>query len=107
MAWFGVEEWRGSPRTSAFLSGVYRVEQWRASDLLKNDKKRLMIKQSRQTRVYLGFIRPNSGTKRSGPMAGLAGCTFHLIPERTYFWPRTDQAYLAVFGRCPQNNHRN
>ena len=30
----------------------------------KNYEKRLKIKQSRQTRVYMGFILPNSGTMR-------------------------------------------
>ena len=35
----------------------HRVELWRIADRLKNDKKQLKVKQSRQTRVYLGFIR--------------------------------------------------
>ena len=37
----------------------------------KTTKKRLKVKQSRQTRLYLGFIGPKTGTMRFGPMAGL------------------------------------
>ena len=67
-----------------------------ASDWLKNDKKQLKVNQSRQTRVYLGFIRPKTGTTRFGPMAGLVGCAFDLIAECTCFWPQTDQVYLFL-----------
>ena len=72
----------------------HTVELWRASDWLKNDKAQLKVKQSRQTRVYLGFIRPKTGTMRFGPMAGLVRCAFHLIVQCTCFWPQTDQVYL-------------
>ena len=77
----------GGPLVPRHSYGGHRVELWRASDWLKNDKKRLKIKQSRQTRVYLGYIRTKSGTMRSGLMAGLAGYTCDLISERTCFWP--------------------
>ena len=49
--------------------GGRRVEVWRASDWLQNDKKQLKVKQSRQTQVYLGFVRRKTGTMRFGPMA--------------------------------------
>ena len=77
--------------------GGHGMELWRATDWLKNDKKQLKVKQSRQTRVYLGFSRIKTGTLRFGPMAGLVGCGFDLIlvlhvfgPKRTRytcFWP--------------------
>ena len=53
--------------------GRHRVELWRASDLAKKQKQ-LKVKQSRQTRVHLGFISPKTGTMCFGPMAGLVGC---------------------------------
>ena len=37
--------------------GGHRVELWRASDWLQNDKKQLKVKQSRQSQMYLGFNR--------------------------------------------------
>ena len=98
LVWRGVgcAGWRGSLRTSAFSYGGHRVKLWRASHWLKNDKKQLKVKQSRQTRVYLGFIRPKTGTMRFGPMAGLVGCAFDLILECTRLWPQTDQVYLFL-----------
>ena len=54
------------------------------------------MKRSRQTRVYLGFIRPKTGTMRFGPMAGLVGCAFDLSLECTWFWPPTAQVYLFL-----------
>ena len=45
----------------------------------KTTKKQLKVKQSRQARVYLGFIRPKTGTMRFGPMAGLVEFVFYLI----------------------------
>ena len=80
LVWRGVGcgGWRGSPLASAFV-WVAWGELWKASDGLKNDKKQLKVKQSRQTRVYLGFIRPKTGNMRFRPMAGLVGCTFDLI----------------------------
>ena len=63
------------------------MELWKASDWLKNDKKQLKVMKRRQTRVYLGFTRPTTGTMRFGPMAGLVGCAFDLIVECTCFWP--------------------
>ena len=56
----------------------------------------MKVKQRRQTRVYLGFIRPKTGTMRFGPMAGLVGCAFDLILECTCFWPQTDHVYLFL-----------
>ena len=56
----------------------------------------MKMKQSRQPRVYLGYIRPKSGTIGSGPMAGLAGYTFDLIPERACFWPQTGQVHFFL-----------
>ena len=53
----------------------------------KTTKKQLKVKQSRQTRVYLGFIRPKTGTMRFGPMAGLVGCAFDLLLELPGFGP--------------------
>ena len=76
--------------------GGHTVDLWRASDWVKNDQKRLEITQSRQARVYLGYIRPKSSTMRSGPMAGLAGYNLDLISERTCFWPQTDQVHLFL-----------
>ena len=76
--------------------GGHRVELWRAFDWLKNDKKQLKVNQSRQTRVYLGFIRPKIGTMRFGPTAGFVGCAFDLIVECTCFWSQTDQVYLFL-----------
>ena len=81
----------------------HRVELWRISDGLKNDKKQTKVKQSIQTRVYLGLIRSKTGTNRFGtgtnrfgPMAGLVGYVFDLILEYTCFWPQTDQVYLFL-----------
>ena len=76
--------------------GGPRVELWRASDWLKNDKKRLKIQESRPTRVYLGFIRLKSGTMRFEPMAGLVRCSFDLIAERTCFWPQMDHVHMFL-----------
>ena len=59
-------------------------------------KKQLKVNQSIQARVYLGFVRPKTGTMRFGPMAGLVGCAFDLILECTCFWPQTDQVYLIL-----------
>ena len=85
MVW-GVEgEWGLPVRRHSY--GGNRVEPWRASDWLKNDEKQLKAKQSRQTRVYLGFIRPKTGTMRFGPMAGLVGCAFDLLLELPGFGP--------------------
>ena len=86
---------RGSPRTSAFVWG-HRAELWRASDWLKNDKKKLKVKQSGRTRVCLGYIRPKTGTLRFGPMAGLVGCFFLLDFRIACFWPQADQVYLFL-----------
>ena len=65
-------------------------------DWLENDKEQLKVKQSRQTRVYLGFIGPKTGTMRFGPIAGPVGCAFDLILDCTCFWPQTDQVYLFL-----------
>ena len=59
--------------------GGHRVELWKASDWLKNDKKQLKVKQSRQIQVYMGFNEAKTGTMSFGPMAGLVGCAFNLI----------------------------
>ena len=75
--------------------GGHGVQLLRASDWQKNSKKRLKIKQSRQTRAYVVFIRPNSGAMGSGPMAGIGGCIFDLISERTG-WPQRDQVHLFL-----------
>ena len=48
----------GGPPVPRYSYGGHRVDLWRASDWPKNDKKRLKIKQIRQPRVYLGYIRP-------------------------------------------------
>ena len=42
--------------------GGHRVELWRASDWLNNDKKQLKVKRSRQTQVYLEFEEAKIGT---------------------------------------------
>ena len=67
----GCEEW-----TSEFV--WMGGEGWNYGGPLVGQKRQnhLKVKQSRITRVYLGFIRPNSGTMRSGPVAGLVGCIF-------------------------------
>ena len=62
LLWRGVGcgEWSGLPvRRHSY--GGHRVELWRPSDWLKNDKKQLKVKKSRQNRVYLDFIRPKAG----------------------------------------------
>ena len=74
----------------------HKVELWRIYDGLKNDKKQLKVKRSRQTRVYLGFIRPKTDTNRFGPMSGLVGYVFYFILEYTCFWPQTDRVYLFL-----------
>ena len=48
----------------------------------------MKVKQSKQTRVYLGCIRPKPGTMRLGPMTGLVGCVFYLIFECTCLDPK-------------------
>ena len=70
--------------------GGHRVELWKASDWLKNDKKQLKVKQSRQSRVHLGLIRPKQvpGSMRFGPMAGLAERAFDLIHNSPVFFPK-------------------
>ena len=74
----GVEGGGGLPvRRHSY--GGHRVELWRASDWLKNEKKQLKVKQSRQTQVCLGFNGAKTGTMSFGPMAGLVGCVFNLI----------------------------
>ena len=72
---WGVEGGRGLP-FRRHSHGGHRPELCRASDWLENDKKLLEVKQSRQTRVYLGYIRPKTGTLRFGPMAGLSWGAF-------------------------------
>ena len=62
----------------------------------KTTKKKLKVKQSRQTRLYPGFIRPKTGTMRFGPMTGLVGCAFGLIVGCTCFWSQTDQVHLFL-----------
>ena len=74
----GCGGWRGSPLASAFV-WVAWGELWKASDGLKNDKKQLKVKQSRQIQVYMGFNEAKTGTMSFGPMAGLVGCAFNLI----------------------------
>ena len=90
MAWCGV--WSVEGVSSAFVWGAQggTIE---GLSLAKNDKKQLKIKQSRQSRVYLGFIKKKTGTMRFGPMAGLVGCGFDLILECTCFRPQTDQVH--------------
>ena len=74
----GMEDGGGLPvRRHSY--GGHRVELWRASDRLKNDKKQLKVKQSRQTQVYLEFKEAKTGTMSFGPMAGLVGRVFNLI----------------------------
>ena len=65
-------------------------------DWIKNDKKQLNVKQSRQTLMYLGFIWPNTCTIRFGPMAGRVRCVFDLIYQFTFFHPQTDRVYLLL-----------
>ena len=80
MAWGVV--WRVeriSPYVGIRMGGIGWMELWRASDWLRNDKKQLKVKQSRQTQVYLGFNGAKTGTMGFGPMAGLVGCVFCLI----------------------------
>ena len=86
---WGVEGGGGLPLRRHSCRG-HRVGLWRIPDWLKNDK----VKQSRQTRVYLGFTRPNTGTMRSGPMAVLVGCAFELIFECNRVLPQPDQLHL-------------
>ena len=77
MAWGVV--WRVeriSPYVGIRMGGIGWMELWRASDWLRNDKKQLKVKQSRQTQVYLGFKEAKTGTMSSGPMAGLVGRVF-------------------------------
>ena len=62
--------------------------------MAKKRRKTVKIKESRQTRVSIDYIRLKSGTMRSGPTAGLAGYTFDLVSERACFWPQTDQVHL-------------
>ena len=89
----GVKGGGGLPVRQNSYAG-HRVNLLRASDWLKNGKKKqLKVKQSRQTRVYLGFNGPKTGTMRFGPMAGLVGCAFDLILECTCFWLQTAQVY--------------
>ena len=64
-------------------------------------KKQLKVNQSIQARVYLGFVRPKTGTMRFGPMAGLVGCVFKLIVECTCFWPRKNHVYLFLAAALP------
>ena len=71
------------------------MELWRIADWLKNDKKTVEAKQSRQ----LGCTWALSGqtsTTRFGPMAGFVGCVLNLILECTFFWPQTDKVYLFL-----------
>ena len=100
LVWRGVGcgGWRGvSPlRRHSYTGRGHRVELWRISDWPRNDKKQLKVKQSRQTRVFLGFFRPKISTTRFGPMTGLVGYVFDLIFCCTCFWPRTDQVYLFL-----------
>ena len=49
------------------------------SDWLKNGKKQLKVKQSRQIQVYLGFNEAKYRYNEFGPMTGLVGCAFNLI----------------------------
>ena len=75
--------------------GKHRVERWRASDWLRNDKKQLKVTQKGQTRVCTWALSgQKKGTMRLGPMAGLVGCVFDLILACTCFRPQTDQVYL-------------
>ena len=63
MAWGVV--WRVeriSPYVGIRMGGIGWMELWRASDWLRNDKKQLKVKQSRQTQVYL--LRCTWGLKR-------------------------------------------
>ena len=91
----------GGPLVPRHSYGGHTVKLWRASDWVKNDKKRLKFKQSRQARVYLGYIRPKSSTMRSGSTAGLAGYNFDLISERTYLFSAPDQVQLQLFLAVP------
>ena len=87
---WGVEGGGGLPvRRHSY--GGHRVELWRASD-----EKQLKVKQSRQTRVYLVFFRPKTGTTRFGPMAGRVGCGFDLILELLVFYPKRPKVYLFL-----------
>ena len=90
MTWCGVWRVEGvSPYVDIRLGGI----RWNYGSMIgkKIDKNQLKVKQSRQTRVYLGCIQPKSGTMRFGPMAGLVGCVLYLISEYTCFWPQTDR----------------
>ena len=75
----GVKGGGGLPVRQNSYAG-HRVNLLRASDWLKNGKKKqLSVKQSRQTRVCLGYIQPKTGTTRFGAMAKLMGCVLFLI----------------------------
>ena len=67
----------------------------------KRQKKHLKIKQSRQIRVYLGFLRPKTGTARFRTNGrGFVGCDLDLILECTLFLAPSGPG-IPVFGRCP------
>ena len=72
LVWRGVGcgGWKGiSPYAGIRMGGIgwnYRGLLW-----LAEKGHQLKDKQSRQTRVYLGFVQPKTGTMRFGPMAGL------------------------------------
>ena len=81
--------------------GGHRVQLWTAFDWLKNHKKQLKVKQSRQPRVYLGFIRPKTGTTHFGPMAELVGCVFDFIFQNVPVFVPNGRG-VPVFGLCPK-----
>ena len=65
-----------SPYVGIRIGGTYRVELWRASDWLKNDKKQFKVRQSKQNRVHPGFIRHKQVQCALGQWQGTRGAFF-------------------------------
>ena len=67
---WGVQGGRGLPVRRHFPVGG---KGWNYGGLigLKTTRKQLKVKKGRHSRVYLGFLRPETGPMRFGPMAGL------------------------------------
>ena len=95
MAWCGLWRVEGvSPCIDIRIGGI----GWNYGGSLigyKTTKKKLKVKQSRQTRVCLRFTLQKQAM-RYRPMAGLVGCVYDLILVCTCFWPQTDQVYLFL-----------
>ena len=101
LVWLGVGcgGWRGLPVRRHSYRG-HRVELCRISDWLKNDIKQLKVKRNRQTRVYLGFIRPIIRRIYFGLMAGPCGVRFRL-DFTMYLFLVPNGPGMPFFGRCP------